>query len=68
VILFGSLASGSAHEASDVDLAVAGLPSEAYFTALGELMALFCAPVDLVRIEDACPSLVDRIAAEGRPL
>jgi predicted nucleotidyltransferase len=68
VILFGSLAAGTAHEASDVDLAVAGLPAEVYFTALGELMTLFCAPVDLVRIEEACPSLADRIAAEGQQL
>ncbi|MGE5152944.1 MAG: nucleotidyltransferase family protein [Bdellovibrio bacteriovorus] len=68
VVLFGSLATGSHGETSDVDLAVEGLPSDQYFLALADLMALFVAPVDLVRLEEAPQSLLDRIAAEGEPL
>jgi predicted nucleotidyltransferase len=66
VLLFGSLATGSATEQSDVDLAVRGIAPDHYFRALADLMALFCAPVDLVRLEEAPQSLLERIAAEGR--
>lgn len=68
VLLFGSLAEGTFSENSDVDLAVIGMPQAHYFEALAELMRLFGAPVDLVRIEDAPPSLRDRIRSEGEPL
>ncbi len=68
VILFGSLADGTYSEDSDVDLAVEGMPPAGYFQALGELMALFGGPVDLVRVEDAAPSLRVYIEREGRPL
>jgi predicted nucleotidyltransferase len=65
VRLFGSLANGDYNGRSDVDLAVEGLASDEYFEALAELMELFDAPVDLVQLESARPSLRDRIAAEG---
>ena len=68
VILFGSLADGTYRDTSDVDLAVEGLPSSSYFAALTDLMTLFGGGVDLVRLEDASPSLKDRILAEGRRL
>ena len=68
VTLFGSLAVGDCTEHSDVDLAVEGMPKEAHFDALADLMAVFGGPVDLVRLEDAPPSLVARIVAEGRRL
>ena len=68
VVLFGSLATGTFTDRSDVDLAVRGLDSTSYFAALADLMALFGGPVDLVRLEQAPPSLLDRIASEGRPL
>ncbi len=68
VLLFGSLATGSWGESTDVDLAVEGLPGALYFAALADLMAHFGAPVDLVRLEEAPESLRDRIAAEGEPL
>jgi predicted nucleotidyltransferase len=67
VVLFGSLATGSFTELSDVDLAVRGIDAADYFAALADLMALFGGPVDLVRLEQAPASLGDRIAAEGRP-
>jgi len=53
-------------EQSDVDLAVEGLPSAVYFHALADLMDLFAGPVDLVRIEEAMPSLLARIQEEGQ--
>ena len=68
VVLFGSLALGSCSERSDVDLAVEGLPSASHFHALADLMSLFGVPVDLVRIEEAVPSLRAHIEEEGRPL
>ena len=66
VWVFGSLATGSMTETSDVDMAVQGLAPERYFEALAELMTVFGAPVDLVRIEEASESLRERILAEGR--
>ena len=68
VVLFGSLAIGSFSERSDVDFAVEGMPSASYFHALADLMALFGVPVDLVRIEEAVPSLRAHIEEEGCPL
>jgi predicted nucleotidyltransferase len=65
VTLFGSLARGDGHEASDVDLAVAGLPADAYFRAMSELNGLFGSPVDLVEWETAGESLRARIEQEG---
>ena len=68
VVLFGSLANGTHDEQSDVDLAVAGLPSAVYFHALADLMDLLAGPVDLVRVEEAMPSLLERIQEEGQAL
>lgn len=65
VWLFGSLVAGSPTAHSDVDLAVEGLASNAYFRALADLMALFHGPVDLVRLEEAADSLRERVFAEG---
>lgn len=66
VLLFGSLAWGEPDELADLDLAVEGLAAADYFEALGELLWISPAPVDLVRLEDAAPGLAARIAAEGR--
>jgi predicted nucleotidyltransferase len=68
VWLFGSLVTGQPTSESDVDLAVEGLASCAYFSALADLMALFHGPVDLVRLEDAPESLRERVQSEGREL
>jgi uncharacterized protein len=68
VWLFGSLVAGQPTIESDVDLAVEGLASSAYFSALADLMALFHGPVDLVRLEDAPESLRERVLSEGREL
>jgi predicted nucleotidyltransferase len=65
VIVFGSFANGRYTELSDVDIAVDGLASDRYFAVLADLMALFESPVDLVVLEQAPKSLVDRIEVEG---
>jgi predicted nucleotidyltransferase len=68
VWLFGSLAGEAFDIDSDVDLAVESLARADYFDVLAEVRSVLGCPVDLVRIEDALPSLVERIAAEGRLL
>jgi len=67
-VLFGSLAEGRPSPASDVDLAVEGIARDRYFACLADLMALFGAPVDLVRLEEASASLRARVDAMGIPL
>lgn len=68
VWLFGSLASGRAGPASDVDLAAEGLPRRRYFDVLVQLADLVGSDVDLVSWESAPESLRHRILAEGEPL
>jgi predicted nucleotidyltransferase len=68
VVVFGSLAEAAAGPDADVDLAVEGLGAPDYFHVLADLMALFGTRVDLVRLEEASPSLSERIEAEGQPL
>lgn len=66
VLLFGSLAHGEPHASSDVDLAVVGIPVTAYWRAIdGACRALGTDHVDLVRLEEAAPTLRARILEEG---
>ena len=55
VFLFGSLAEGRAHENSDIDLAVRGCPTGAFFRLLGELMFELRHAVDLVDLDAPDP-------------
>ncbi len=68
IVLFGSVANATCHVDSDVDLAVSDLEPVLYFKALADLMAIFEGPVDLVRLEEAPPSLRECIDAEGEEL
>jgi len=68
VILFGSLANSDLSGEIDVDIAVSALDGRHYFDALADLMELFAAPVDLVRLEEASPSLRERIDEDGQRL
>ena len=52
VYLFGSMAAGTARPDSDWDIGVEGLPSSAYFPALGELLDRMNRKVDLVELDD----------------
>ncbi|WP_131989972.1 nucleotidyltransferase family protein [Chthoniobacter flavus] len=62
---FGSHAAYKGRPGSDLDFAVEGLPSEALFSTLGELMLGLRAPVDLVRWEDAGNALRGEILRQG---
>lgn len=70
VVLFGSLVSHVVfHHRSDVDLAVWGLAERDYYRAVGQLQALEpTISVDLVRIEEARPTLIAVVEAEGQVL
>ena len=68
IVLFGSLAQGELFPDSDVDLAVEGLAAEQYFAAIDAAATLLALPVDLVRLEEAPPSLIRRIEREGESL
>jgi uncharacterized protein len=68
VVLFGSVATGLAGARSDLDLAVEGLQPDRYFEVLGRLAETTPVPVDLVLLEEAPESLVERLAREGVPL
>jgi len=53
VYLFGSAASGKLREASDIDLAVVGLPAPVFFKAMAEAHgALGARNLDLIDLED----------------
>lgn len=58
VVLFGSLVEGDAHEASDIDLAVTGLPVAEYWNALAAVAAIAPGSVDVVRTETASSALM----------
>lgn len=63
---FGSLARGRTPGVhSDFDLAVEGLPSNAYLGSLGRLLQLLPLPVDLVELASAPRALRERILREG---
>ncbi len=55
VFLFGSLAEGRAHEHSDIDLAVRGCPTSAFFHLYGELMFELRHAVDLIDLDAPDP-------------
>jgi predicted nucleotidyltransferase len=66
VRLFGSLARGRVPGVhSDFDLAVEGLPPEAFLGCLGTLLQVLPLPVDLVELESASPTLRERILEKG---
>ncbi len=68
VTLFGSLARPESPISlrSDVDLAVAGLPADRFFEAVGRLQGLDAGiAVDLLRVEDLPPHLMAVVRREG---
>jgi predicted nucleotidyltransferase len=65
VWLFGSVAAGRAREGSDIDLMVEGLPREARLDAAVLAGEVTSATVDLVRLEEAPPSLVATVHETG---
>lgn len=68
ITLFGSLAEGRFRSDSDIDLATEGLHWRAALRLFAECAELAKRQVDILCIEDAPPSLVERIRESGRPL
>jgi predicted nucleotidyltransferase len=66
VLLFGSVARRRPlRPDSDIDLAVAGMSSEAYYEIVGDLFTDSGRRVDLVRLERVRPSVKRVILSEG---
>jgi len=55
VYLFGSAATGRLRAGSDVDLAVAGLPPERFFRAVGLATDVLDRPLSLVDLDEDTP-------------
>jgi predicted nucleotidyltransferase len=55
VYLFGSAATGSLREGSDIDLAVTGLPPEFFFKAMGNAGDILRRPLDLIDLDEDNP-------------
>ena len=53
--VFGSAAHGILRAASDVDLAVSGLPPERFFEAMGEAADILQRALDLVDLDEDSP-------------
>ena len=51
IFLFGSLAAGTNHHNSDIDLAIRGCPSGQFFTLFGQLLLTLDHSVDLVHLD-----------------
>jgi predicted nucleotidyltransferase len=68
IVLFGSPVTGEGDAASDVDLAVRGIPAARYFEALARVSDLLGCDVDLVELESARPSLARCIEDTGEVL
>jgi predicted nucleotidyltransferase len=64
VFVFGSATKGKLRPDSDIDMAVAGLPSQVYFSAVSKASDLLGRPVDLVDLDDPTP-LVGYLLGSG---
>jgi uncharacterized protein len=65
VVLFGSVATGTADERSDIDLAVVGLSDREYFLASADAVEAAGVEVDLVQLEQAPASLCAVVERDG---
>lgn len=55
VYVFGSAATGTMHDYSDIDLAVSGLPPEQFFSAMGAVGGTLNQSLDLVDLDEDTP-------------
>ena len=55
VYLFGSAATGTMREESDIDMAVSGLPPEVFFKAMGRAGDILQRSLDLVDLDEDNP-------------
>jgi len=64
VYVFGSAERGRLHERSDIDLAVTGLPAQAFFPTMADVSEVFGRSVDLVDLDVSSP-FTDYLREEG---
>jgi uncharacterized protein len=64
VYVFGSATKGALRPDSDIDMAVSGLPSKIYFSAISRVSDLLGRPIDLVDLDDSRP-LVRHLLGSG---
>lgn len=64
VFIFGSTAHGDERPDSDIDLAVQGLPPEAFFRARGKVTFAILRPFDLVDLDEENP-FTDYLKTKG---
>ena len=64
VFVFGSATKGRLRPDSDIDMAVSGLPSKTYFSAISRVSDLLGRPVDLMDLDDSTP-LVRHLLVSG---
>lgn len=65
VVLFGSFAEGRAHENSDIDLAIIGIPDSEFYRTVAKLPTLLGREVDLVDLDDVTPYFRKRVETDG---
>jgi predicted nucleotidyltransferase len=53
VYLFGSTATDTTRETSDIDMAVSGLPPASFFKAMGRARRVLRRPVDLIDLDES---------------
>ena len=64
VYVFGSQATSSARDDSDIDLAVQGLPPRLFFRAMADAQGLLDRPLDLIDLDERSP-FVDYLLQSG---
>lgn len=55
VYLFGSAAKREVPEGADIDMAVSGLPPEAFFKAMAQASDILGRPLDLIDLDETNP-------------
>lgn len=65
IFLFGSMATGSVHIGSDLDIAVEGLAPRDFFGAMGKLLIELDINVDLIDLDDKDDRFVSVLRERG---
>ena len=63
--MFGSIAEGDYTERSDIDIAVSGLSTRDYFTAIAELPLIVRHSIDLVDLKDLTENFKELIGEDS---
>jgi len=65
IVLFGSLVDGNTNVKSDIDIAVSGITTKNYFTAIAKLPTIVKQRVDLVDLDDLPSNFRKSIEKDG---